>query len=353
MNFEDIYKKNPYELSETEKEDFIIDYMKELSVFHYNNCNEYRKLVDGLGFNIQKAEKIEELPYLPVRLFKTMDLCSVEEDEVIKIMTSSGTTGTNRSRIFLDRETATNQQRVMIKIISDFIGKKRLPMLIIDSKEVLKKRQMMAVRGAAILGFSIAGTKRFFALDENMNVNVDGIRSFIQENMGEKILIFGFTSMIWQYFYNAMKDGELNLENSVLIHGGGWKKLESQKVNNESFKKYLGGRFGIRQVYDYYGMVEQTGCIYVECEYGHLHVSNFSDVIIRRKEDFTVAEKGEEGIVQVVSTIPKSYPGHSILTEDRGVLVGSDNCLCGRKGKYIRILGRIKNAEIRGCSDVY
>jgi hypothetical protein len=32
---------------------------------------------------------------------------------------------------------------------------------------------------------------------------------------------------------------------------------------------------------------------------------------------------------------------------------GEDNCKCGRLGKYFKITGRIKNAEIRGCSDSY
>ena len=55
----------------------------------------------------------------------------------------------------------------------------------------------------------------------------------------------------------------------------------------------------------------------------------------------------------MVSVLPHSYPGHSILTEDEGLILGEDDCPCGRKGKYIKILGRMKNAEIRGCSDTY
>ena len=110
---------------------------------------------------------------------------------------------------------------------------------------------------------------------------------------------------------------------------------------------------GLKDIHDYYGMVEQTGCIYMECECGHLHASNFSDVIIRRPLDFSEAEIGETGVIQVVSTIPESYPGHSLLTEDEGCILGEDDCPCGRKGKYFKINGRLKNAEIRGCSDTY
>ena len=100
-------------------------------------------------------------------------------------------------------------------------------------------------------------------------------------------------------------------------------------------------------------MVEQTGSIYMECEEGNLHASIFSDVIIRRVNDFSIADIGEKGIIQTVSILPTSYPGHSLLTEDEGILLGEDDCICGRLGKYFEIVGRIENAEIRGCSDTY
>ena len=91
----------------------------------------------------------------------------------------------------------------------------------------------------------------------------------------------------------------------------------------------------------------------MECAYGHLHASIFSDVVTRRPIDFSECTIGESGIIQVVSAIPESYPGHSLLTEDAGVILGEDDCPCGRKGKYFKIHGRLKDAEIRGCSDTY
>jgi hypothetical protein len=127
----------------------------------------------------------------------------------------------------------------------------------------------------------------------------------------------------------------------------------SEAVSPEEFHDRLFEICGLDDIHDYYGMVEQTGCIYMQCECGHLHASIFSDVIIRRHRDFSVADLGEKGIVQVVSAIPESYPGHSLLTEDEGVILGEDDCPCGRKGKYFKIFGRLKNAEIRGCSDTY
>ena len=55
--------------------------------------------------------------------------------------------------------------------------------------------------------------------------------------------------------------------------------------------------------------------------------------------------------MQVLSVLPGSYPGHSILTEDVGVIHGEDDAAAGVAGRYFEILGRVPRAELRGCSD--
>ena len=214
---------------------------------------------------------------------------------------------------------------------------------------------MFSARGAGILGFSIFGTKKIYALNEKMELDIERVKDFINEHKNKKIFIFGFTFMIYKHFIKPILDKKLNIKfaNALLIHGGGWKKLENEAISALKFKEMLKDYCGIRRAYDYYGMVEQTGSIYMECEFSFLHASVFSDIIIRRSIDFKEAKIGEEGIIQTLSVLPKSYPGHSLLTEDLGILIGIDDCQCGRKGKYFKITGRIKKAEIRGCSDTY
>lgn len=355
MEYNEILNILPYSLDRKEKRQLMTERLCELAKFHYAHCDSYKKIVDMLDCDLDRVESYEELPFLPVRLFKELELRSIPQEEVFKTMTSSGTTGQSVSKIYLDKETANNQQKTLIKIMSSFTGKGRLPMLIIDSSAVLKNRNMFSARGAGILGFSILASDRAYALDEKMNLDIEGIRAFLKKHEGKQILLFGFTFMIWQYFYKALlQSGEkIDLSNGILIHGGGWKKLQNQAVEPDRFNRALENVCGLNSIHDYYGMVEQTGCIYMECECGHLHASIFSDVIVRRTKDFSICNHGEKGIIQVVSMIPKSYPGFSILTEDEGMILGEDDCPCGRKGKYFKILGRLKNAEVRGCSDTY
>lgn len=358
MDFDDFLNIPPYSLSKAEKEPLLTRRLKALTALHRENCPEYARMLAGTDFDLGKAASYRDIPFLPVRLFKELELRSVPKDEVVKTMTSSGTTGQAVSRIYLDRRTSSSQQKAMVKIVSDFTGSGRMPMIIIDCPGVVKDRAMFSARGAGILGFSIFGAKKIYALGDDMKLDAEGLRAFLEEHRGRDILLFGFTFMIWQHFYKELlklkEDGiEFDLSGGVLIHGGGWKKLVSEAVSPEEFRARLKEVCGIERVHDYYGMVEQTGCIYMECECGHLHASVFSDVIIRRAEDFSECDAGEKGIIQVVSSIPESYPGHSLLTEDEGVLLGEDDCPCGRKGRYFKVFGRLPDAEIRGCSDTY
>ena len=355
MTYEEILQKEPFGLKREEKQDLLMENLSELTEYHMKNCAPYSRMMNSIGFELQSMKNAEDFPFIPVRLFKDVELFSVPKEEIFKTMTSSGTTGQRVSKIFLDRETASNQQKTLVKIVSNFTGHSRMPMIIIDCPSVVKNRAMFSARGAGILGFSIFGRQKIYALDDDMNLQIEKISEFIKENAGKKIFLFGFTFMIWKYFYEFLyKNGlKLDLSNAVMIHGGGWKKLQDQSVSSEDFRKSLCEVCGITEVFDYYGMVEQTGCIYVECEAGHLHASSYSDVITRNPKNFSVCKHGEEGIIQVISLLPKSYPGHSLLTEDLGIILGEDDCSCGRKGKYFKILGRLKSAELRGCSDTY
>jgi len=350
-----MYRMPPFSLNKAEKEKLLTARLLELTKRHITNCPEYAAMMRGAGFNADRCGSYYNIPFLPVSLFKELDLKSVPQEDVFKVMTSSGTAGQGVSKIYLDRATAGAQQKALVRIVSEFTGSARMPMLIIDSPSVIKNRDMFSARGAGILGFSIFGSDRVYALNDNMELDVPAIEAFLEKHKDGKLLLFGFTFMVWLHFYKELlKPGNKpDLRHGVLIHGGGWKKLTAEAVSKDEFKRRLTDVCGISDIHDYYGMVEQTGCIYMECEHGHLHASVFSDVIMRRHVDFSPCAVGEAGIVQVVSVLPESYPGHSLLTEDEGVILGEDDCPCGRKGKYFRINGRLKTAEIRGCGDTY
>lgn len=353
-NFIDnLLKIDPYQMIKAEKNELFRSYFKKLNDHHYDNCNEYKVILDNLKFS-KSNKNLESYPMLPINIFKDYNLISSSKEKIVKKVLSSGTSGNSLSKINLDKVNALNQMKVLTKLLETFIGSERLPMLIFDQDPKKNPKIKFNARVAAIHGFSLLGKDYCYVLDKNDDLIFEGLKNFVKKFGNQKFLIFGFTSLIYRALLtkNGTNKDKINLSNGILIHGGGWKKLEKNKIKNKDFKKILFEKYKLKSVFNYYGLVEQTGSIFIEginCNY--LHTSIFSDIFIRDK-NFNILKKKQKGMIQLMSLLPSSYPGHNILTEDVGELIGEDDCKCGLKGKYFKVHGRLKDAELRGCSDV-
>lgn len=357
MSLEQFFERPQFSIPQQEKERLLTETIGELAAHHREHSEPYARIFGALDAPTGTPSSLADFPYLPVSIFKSHELRSVPEDEVFKVMTSSGTTGQQVSRIFLDRRTADLQSRALSTIMTSVLGPKRLPMIVIDTPNVVRNRAMFSARGAGVLGMIQYGRKHFYALDDDMNLDVEGLRAFLEQYGDQPILLFGFTFMAWKYFLAAIRDQglDVDLSNGVLIHSGGWKKLQDEAVGNDEFKARFRELTGLGRIHNFYGMVEQVGSVFLEGEDGYLYPPNFADVIIRSPITWEVAEDGEQGLIEVLSVLPHSYPGHVLLTEDLGIVHGvSDGTGPGGwHGKRLQVIGRVPKAELRGCSDTH
>ncbi|MEU7741541.1 acyl-protein synthetase [Nonomuraea sp. NPDC049158] len=331
-----------FTLSQEAKEAALLPELVALTERHRRACLPYRRILDAIGA-VGPYERVADLPWLPVRLFKTHELRSVPESAVFRVLTSSGTTGQRPSRVYLDREAAATQPRMLAATLRAVLGERRLPMLIVDSRSAIRAATLSA-RGAGVLGMMHFGRDHTFVLDEDGGLDAEAVKGFLTRHGGAPYLIFGFTFMVWSHLR------ELDLSQGVLIHSGGWKRLAEQAVDNATFRRRLGEECGLRRIHDFYGMVEQIGTVFLEGpDGGGLYCPDFADVVIRDPETWQEAPPGVPGLIEVVSTLPTSYPGHVLLTEDLGVVHGVDDGVW--PGKRFSVLGRLPRAEARGCSD--
>jgi len=353
MNESELFSSNPYSLPQSEKEAFLLPKLSALTQYHREHCPEYTRLLQLFWDGKAPFKQLADLPYLPVNLFKTQKLLSISPGEVFKVLRSSGTTSSQPSQIFLDSATAHRQTLALANIMTSFLGPKRLPMVVIDHPNVIADRNHFNARGAAILGMLNFGREPCYALDAKMHLNLSVLKDWMlmQKHREQPILFFGLTFVVWEHFLNQLQPNEMIAPQGILIHTGGWKKMQESAISPEMFKQKVHQTLQINHCHNFYGMVEQVGSVFMECEQGFFHCPRFAEVIIRRPKNWQKCDPQETGVIQVLSILPSSYPGHSLLTEDLGRLKGIDDCACGRKGKYFEVLGRVPQAEIRGCSD--
>jgi len=320
--------------------------------FHHSvNCLEYCKVSNNLF--LASSNNITDLPYLSARNFKAHNLLSVPESQIFKVLQSSGTSGNSPSKIFLDKFNARNQSIALSKLFTSYTGLQRPNILIVDSPAVSSRTASFTARKAGILGFSSLCRKSYHALDEKYNIDADQILRSINES--DQLLVFGFTSIIWEFFASLSANSKIQFKNkTVLLHGGGWKKLTNLGITDEQFKSKLFQNYKINDVKSYYGMVEQTGSIFFECSHGFYHSNSFASIIPRNQVTLLPELNiNVPSLCQVLSVLPTSYPGFSILTDDLISVKHFSDCPCGLKGIAFVVNGRIPTAEIRGCSDTF
>ena len=356
---EDLLGRPPYGLTDEEKARLLLPLVKGQLAHAIASNRHIRNFFERQGIDVASISRLEDVPPLPVQMFKLFDLATRPREQIVRVLKSSGTTSGLPSRVPLDKAAASNQVRALKALLADYLGERRRVLLVIDHKGINDPTKEITARTAGVRGLSIYAKKVIYLLKEEdgkLTLDRDALRQ-LEGLAGEDVYAFGFTYIIWSVFYPliARESVSFRFRDFRLFHGGGWKKLQDQRVSKEEFSAKIAGAFGTdpSHILDFYGMAEQTGIIFVDCEQGHKHVPAFAQVIPRDLQTLKPCGIGEPGLIEVMSVLADSYYCQAVLTEDIGYLAGVDDCPCGRKGRYFRFLGRVEQAEVRGCGDTF
>ena len=318
------------------------------------NFDRFLKKKNHIG-PIQSIPDLDKLPFVHVSVFKKYPemLSNINNLKNQLIISSSGTSGI-ASKIYLDEEATKAQSMLSYSIMKDYLGPEKRPMIIYDLPPSKENASEVGARMSANIAYMRFSSKYFFALKKNkskIELDIDGLNEFTKSN-NKNILHFGFTYMIYNYIlkYDYKKNFENILNKSTLIHIGGWKKLETEKIEKSQFNKVASDILKLNNVIDIYGFTELMGVNFPDCEFGHKHIPNNTRVIVRDINKLNNIGYNKNGLLQFISSFPKSYSGASILTDDMGIL--GSNCKCGRETDFFKITGRKPKSEIRGCGDI-
>jgi len=350
----------PYTQTPSEKQLGLLEILREELEYACQRHAGYKNYVEHWPIDYRAASQVADLPFLPVGMLKAdPPLSFVGADEIRKTLTSSATTSQLPSRVVLDAPTSRRLTKGIMVIVRDFIGPDRRPYLVVDAPGSIGD-DTLGARGAAVQGLNPFATEITHCLnvDEQGGLTVDRVKlaEFSETHRDSEVLVYGFTFILWKYLVTPLLEEGicLSLPKARILHSGGWKRLQDEAVEKTVFNERLAEVFGCStdRIVDFYGMVENVGVIYPDCVEGNKHGPAFGDVIVRNPLTLESVEAGEQGIVQVCSVLPTSFPGNLLLTEDLAQVIAHDDCPCGRRGISFRFAGRIPKSELRGCGNI-
>lgn len=303
---------------------------KAIQIFNYQvqNVDIYRKFVNQLGIQPTTVSSLEEIPFLPIEIFKTNQVIS----QAIKpqlAFASSGTTGTNTSKHYV-ADLSLYQQSFLSGFqrffgnVKDFTLLALLPSYLEkgDSSLVYMMKKLMEASGDSNNGFYLNNTKELFdVLTKN-------------EAKKKKTILLGVTYALLDF----AEEFACPLENTIVVETGGMKGRKKEMIRAE-VHDILKQAFGIDRVYSEYGMTELLSQAWSMGD-GIFYTPPWMKILIRDTNDPKhFLKNNKTGAINIID-LANYYSCSFLATSDLG----------RKKENGFEILGRFDHSDTRGCS---
>lgn len=301
-----------------------------LDVFRYQFLtNEvYQHFCSALGRNPKNVHQPEEIPFLPIQFFKNREVKS-GDFEPETVFTSSGTTGASTSRHFV-KELAVYHQS-FANCFRLFYGK---------------------VQDACILGLlpsylERTGSSLVYMVDALIKESGDDRSGFYLNNyeaLQQKLLQLetnGRTTILFGVTYALLDFAEkfpLPLRHTTIIETGGMKGRK-QEMSKPELYAVLRKAFSTDEIHAEYGMTELLSQAYAVN--GFYKTPPWMKIFLRDETDPLSLGKNT-GAINVID-LANLHSCSFIATDDLGRMHAD--------GRF-EVLGRMDNADIRGCSQL-
>jgi hypothetical protein len=302
-----------------------------LEIFRYQFEHNpvYASFAKGIGKNPENVTAVNEIPFLPVELFKTHKIYSSEKEPEI-VFTSSGTTGQITSRhevadLSLYRKSFRSAFRKFYGEPGHWIILALLPAYLEreGSSLVYMADRLIRESENAYSGFYL----------NNYRELSDKLKKLHAE--GKKILLLGVTFALLDLAEQFPQD----LKNIVIMETGGMKGKRKEMIRDE-VHSILRKSFGVSEIHSEYGMTELLSQAYSKGN-GIFYCPPWMKIKIREMNDpLSFAENGKTGGVNIID-LANIYSCSFISTSDLGKLYDDGS---------FEILGRFDNSDVRGCN---
>lgn len=349
---------SPYD---TRDDELFLQAMREVAVWHVENCPFYRSLSTQEKFSVQQIKTVNDLSTIPsvlAHFFKEYEILSVPQEQVALHLTSSGTTG-QKSQVFFDDWSIRAPQGMLDRIFEHYgwVTPDQKVNYLLYTYETEEGSKL----GTAYTDHYLCKYAPAEEVTIALKMQGDGTHSFDFagvlaalkrfEKSGLPVRLFGFPAFLNETLERMEHLGitlKLHPESLVFL-GGGWKGKASKAIPKKDLYARATKILGIpdERLRDGFGSVEH--CIpYVECAHHEFHVPVWSEVLIRDIHTLKPIEKNQIGFLSFVSPYMTSMPAHAVTMGDLASL--HDQCPCGNKRPYFRLMGRAGTTQNKSCA---
>ena len=305
---------------------------KAIQIFHHQtkHCKPYKTFLDLINIDTKKVKKVEDVPFLPIELFKQYEIYTGTERPSL-IFESSGTTGTNRSKHYVKSPDLYHRSFVtgfehFYGDIEDYVILGLLPSYIEqgNSSLVYMVDKLVKLSGKPESGFYLNNYKDLR----------DTLQHCIQHN--KSTVLIGVTYALLEFASEYPTD----LHNVIVIETGGMKGRKKELIRQEVHDQ-LKSAFSLNQIHSEYSMTELLSQAYSKSS-GTFLCPPWMKVSFRSSADPVHSNAGlEAGIINIID-LANFNSCSFIATQDVGK----------KDGDGFKVLGRSDLSEIRGCSQL-
>ena len=319
MNFRNIFSINSDDAFQTAA----------LDIFRYQatTCEPYRRYINYLGILPEKVDKIEQIPFLPIELFKSERIICGEPNYDI-VFSSSGTTGTQQSHHYI--KDVSVYETSFVKGFELFYGKPEQLNIFALLPSYLEREGSSLIYMVEHL---IAGSpdSGFFLYDhENL------LKRLECRDVTKKTILFGVSFAL----LDLAEQQPIKLGESVTVMETGGMKGRRKELPREELQRILCRNLGVSAIHSEYGMCECLSQAYSDGN-GTFRSVPWMRILVRDLHDpFHYLGNNRRGGLNIID-LANFNSCSFIQTQDLGMTYSD--------GQF-SVEGRIDYSDIRGCN---
>ncbi|MDR0754728.1 MAG: acyltransferase [Prevotellaceae bacterium] len=302
-----------------------------MDVFHHQakNCKPYCEWINLLNINIKDIKKIEEIPFLPIELFKSKKVYCCDKKEQI-VFSSSSTTGTGQSFHYV-ADTALYEKSFTDAFCLFYGNPGNYAILGLLPSYLERTGSSLVYMVDNLIKQSNNKNSGFFLHDhEKLYKTLCTLK-----NKNISAVLIGVTYALLDF----AEKYSIDFPQLTVMETGGMKGRR-EEISRAGLHEILCCAFGVRYIHSEYGMTELLSQAYSNGN-GEFLCPAWMKILVRDIHNpFKISARNASGAINIVDLANRNSCSF-IATHDLGKI--HEDC-------RFEILGRLTASDIRGCN---